>query len=247
MVRRSYPGARGRALSARANLGGGDWRATRLASRAAPRLRFWRGFLDRQGGARHRREPRHRRGRRPHARARGRRRSSAARAPRTTGSTRSRARSTARSPRSEAAGGAGDRGAGEPGEGRGLRARGRGGARDAYGPVDILINNAAVAFFGPTVDLPVSRWLASWRVTVHATFLLSKLVLPDDDRARLGADRQRHLGVGDRARRRPLSRARRSSATPRTARRRRRSSASARGSRRRSTRAGSASRRSRRR
>ena len=46
------------------------------------------------------------------------------------------------------------------------------------GPVDILINNAAVAFFGKTVDLPVSRWTVSWRVTVHATFLLSKLVLP---------------------------------------------------------------------
>ena len=49
---------------------------------------------------------------------------------------------------------------------------------DAAGPVDILINNAAVAFFGKTVDLPVSRWTVSWRVTVHATFLLSKLVLP---------------------------------------------------------------------
>jgi NAD(P)-dependent dehydrogenase (short-subunit alcohol dehydrogenase family) len=51
-------------------------------------------------------------------------------------------------------------------------------AGDAFAPVDVLINNAAVAFFGPTVDLPASRWLASWRVTVHATFLLSKLVLP---------------------------------------------------------------------
>lgn len=52
-------------------------------------------------------------------------------------------------------------------------------AREAFGTVDVLINNAAVAFFGPTVKLPVSRWLASWRVTVHATFLLSRLVLPD--------------------------------------------------------------------
>jgi NAD(P)-dependent dehydrogenase (short-subunit alcohol dehydrogenase family) len=51
-------------------------------------------------------------------------------------------------------------------------------AADAFGPADILVNNAAVAFFGPTVELPTSRWLASWRVTVHATFLLSKLVLP---------------------------------------------------------------------
>jgi NAD(P)-dependent dehydrogenase (short-subunit alcohol dehydrogenase family) len=51
-------------------------------------------------------------------------------------------------------------------------------AADAFGPIDVLVNNAAVAFFGPTVDLPVSRWMASWRVTVHAPFLLSRLVLP---------------------------------------------------------------------
>jgi len=49
----------------------------------------------------------------------------------------------------------------------------------AAGPVDVLINNAAVAFFGPTKDLPVSRWTVSWRVTVHATFVLSRLVLPN--------------------------------------------------------------------
>jgi NAD(P)-dependent dehydrogenase (short-subunit alcohol dehydrogenase family) len=49
---------------------------------------------------------------------------------------------------------------------------------EAAGPVDILINNAAVAFFGPLKDLPPSRWNVSWRVTVHAPFLLSQLVLP---------------------------------------------------------------------
>ena len=76
------------------------------------------------------------------------------------------------------AGGSAIAGAGEPGAGRGLRARRRGGA-GGLRPVDVLINNAAVAFFGPTKDLPVSRWMASWRVTVHATFLLSKLVLPE--------------------------------------------------------------------
>jgi NAD(P)-dependent dehydrogenase (short-subunit alcohol dehydrogenase family) len=51
-------------------------------------------------------------------------------------------------------------------------------AADAFGPADILINNAAVAFFGPIVELGASRWNASWRVTVGATFYLSKLVLP---------------------------------------------------------------------
>jgi NAD(P)-dependent dehydrogenase (short-subunit alcohol dehydrogenase family) len=52
-------------------------------------------------------------------------------------------------------------------------------AHDAYGQVDVLVNNAAVAFFGPTMDLKPSRWLLSWRVTCHAPFLLSKLVLPE--------------------------------------------------------------------
>ncbi len=52
-------------------------------------------------------------------------------------------------------------------------------ARDTFGPVDVVINNAAVAFFGPTQELAVSRWVVSWRVTVHATYLLSKLTLPD--------------------------------------------------------------------
>jgi NAD(P)-dependent dehydrogenase (short-subunit alcohol dehydrogenase family) len=31
----------------------------------------------------------------------------------------------------------------------------------SFGPVDVLINNAAVAFFGPTEELAVSRWIVS--------------------------------------------------------------------------------------
>jgi NAD(P)-dependent dehydrogenase (short-subunit alcohol dehydrogenase family) len=52
-------------------------------------------------------------------------------------------------------------------------------ARAELGQVDILVNNAAVAFFGRVVDVPISRWMSSWRVTVHAPVLLSRLVLPD--------------------------------------------------------------------
>lgn len=52
-------------------------------------------------------------------------------------------------------------------------------AHDAYGRVDVLVNNAAVAFFGRTLDLKPSRWVLSWRVTCHAPFLLSRLVLPE--------------------------------------------------------------------
>jgi NAD(P)-dependent dehydrogenase (short-subunit alcohol dehydrogenase family) len=107
-------------------------------------------------------------------------------------------------------------------------------ARDTYGPVDILINNAAVAFFGPTTDLPVSRWVVSWRVTVHATFLLSKLVLPGMIERGWGRiinslPSQPSVRVAVR------TRTTRSSATRPTARRKRRSSASRRASRRRCT------------
>lgn len=52
-------------------------------------------------------------------------------------------------------------------------------ARDTYGPVDVLVNNAALTYFIPIKDYPVNRWLRSWAVNVHATFILSKLVLED--------------------------------------------------------------------
>jgi NAD(P)-dependent dehydrogenase (short-subunit alcohol dehydrogenase family) len=51
-------------------------------------------------------------------------------------------------------------------------------AIDRYGRVDVLVNNAAVAFFGDLVDLKFSRWNVSWQVTVSAPVLLSQLVLP---------------------------------------------------------------------
>jgi NAD(P)-dependent dehydrogenase (short-subunit alcohol dehydrogenase family) len=52
-------------------------------------------------------------------------------------------------------------------------------ARDAYGPVDVLVNNAALTYFVPIVDYAVNRWLRSWAVNVHAPFVLSQLVLRD--------------------------------------------------------------------
>lgn len=52
-------------------------------------------------------------------------------------------------------------------------------AHALYGPVDILVNNAAVGFFGPVESMPTSRWLLSWRVMCHATFVLSQMALQD--------------------------------------------------------------------
>ena len=52
-------------------------------------------------------------------------------------------------------------------------------ARDAYGPVDVLVNNAALTYYIPIKDFPTSRWLRSWAVNFQAPFILSKLALGD--------------------------------------------------------------------
>jgi NAD(P)-dependent dehydrogenase (short-subunit alcohol dehydrogenase family) len=51
-------------------------------------------------------------------------------------------------------------------------------ARDIYGPIEVLVNNAALTYFIPIVDFPVSRWLRSTAVNFHGPFYLSQLVLP---------------------------------------------------------------------
>jgi len=52
-------------------------------------------------------------------------------------------------------------------------------AREAYGPVDVLVNNAALTYFLPVKDYPLNRWMRSWAVNFHAPFILSQLVLQD--------------------------------------------------------------------
>jgi citronellol/citronellal dehydrogenase len=52
-------------------------------------------------------------------------------------------------------------------------------ARSAYGPVDVLVNNAALNYYIPIIDYPASRWIRSFAVNVHGPFMLSKAVLPD--------------------------------------------------------------------
>ena len=52
-------------------------------------------------------------------------------------------------------------------------------AREAYGPVDVLVNNAALTYFLPVKDYPLNRWMRSWAVNFHAPFILCQLVLGD--------------------------------------------------------------------
>jgi NAD(P)-dependent dehydrogenase (short-subunit alcohol dehydrogenase family) len=60
-------------------------------------------------------------------------------------------------------------------------------ARDVYGPVDVLVNNAALTYFLPVKDFPISRWIRSWEVNFHAPFILSQLALGDMVPRRTGA------------------------------------------------------------
>jgi NAD(P)-dependent dehydrogenase (short-subunit alcohol dehydrogenase family) len=55
-----------------------------------------------------------------------------------------------------------------------------------YGPVDILINNAAITYFIPVQDFPEKRFKLMMEVQVYAPFHLAQLVLP--------SMRERHAG-----------------------------------------------------
>jgi citronellol/citronellal dehydrogenase len=50
-------------------------------------------------------------------------------------------------------------------------------ADESYGPVDILVNNAALTYYLPVKDFPLNKWLRSWAVNFHAPFVLSQLAL----------------------------------------------------------------------
>lgn len=48
-----------------------------------------------------------------------------------------------------------------------------------YGPIDVLVNNAALTYFIPIADYPIGKWHRSFSVNLHAPFYLSQLVLSD--------------------------------------------------------------------
>jgi citronellol/citronellal dehydrogenase len=60
-------------------------------------------------------------------------------------------------------------------------------ARAAYGPIDILVNNAALNYYVPTEAYPTSRWIRCFAINVHAPFILAKAVLTDMIARRSGA------------------------------------------------------------
>ncbi|RJQ08281.1 MAG: SDR family NAD(P)-dependent oxidoreductase [Dehalococcoidia bacterium] len=60
-------------------------------------------------------------------------------------------------------------------------------AKEAFGPADILVNDAALNYYIPIVDYPASRWMRAFAVNVHGPFMLSRAVLPDMIAKRSGA------------------------------------------------------------
>ena len=60
-------------------------------------------------------------------------------------------------------------------------------AREIFGTVDVLVNNAALTYYVPIKDYPPNKWMRSWAVNLHAPFILSQLVLGDMIPRRSGA------------------------------------------------------------
>ena len=59
--------------------------------------------------------------------------------------------------------------------------------KQAFGPADILVNNAALNYYIPIKDYPAKRWVRAFTVNVHAPFMLSQKVLPSMIERRRGA------------------------------------------------------------
>lgn len=52
-------------------------------------------------------------------------------------------------------------------------------ARQQFGPVDVLVNDAALNYYIPIKDYPLKRWFRAFAVNVHGPFILSQNVLSD--------------------------------------------------------------------
>jgi len=47
-------------------------------------------------------------------------------------------------------------------------------AKEAFGPVDVLVNNAALAYYIPIKDFVIKRWITAFTVNVHGPFMMTK-------------------------------------------------------------------------
>ena len=59
--------------------------------------------------------------------------------------------------------------------------------RQQLGPADVLVNDAALNYYIPIKDYPISRWVRAFAINVHGPFILSQLVLPDMIERKSGA------------------------------------------------------------
>ena len=57
-------------------------------------------------------------------------------------------------------------------------------AHEAYGPVDVLVNNAALLYAVATKDYQLNRWMRTWAVNVHGPFTHQPAGAQRHDRAR---------------------------------------------------------------
>jgi len=60
-------------------------------------------------------------------------------------------------------------------------------AKQQFGPVDVLVNDAALNYYIPIKDYLIKRWIRAFAVNVHAPLILSQKVLPDMIERRSGA------------------------------------------------------------
>lgn len=68
---------------------------------------------------------------------------------------------------------------------------------EAFGPIDILVNNAAATFPSPARDFPLKRWDIIMDVNVRGAFLCIRSVLPGMLETRSGAIVNMTSGAGD--------------------------------------------------
>jgi len=59
--------------------------------------------------------------------------------------------------------------------------------KQQFGPVDVLVNDAALQYTIPIRRLAVKQWVRTFAVNVHGPFMLSQMVLPDMIERRSGA------------------------------------------------------------